>query len=46
MTVVDTRDDVLRDLQDRLDIRTVSGNAAHPAVLEAPAATARTSSSR
>jgi len=35
VTVVDTRDDVLRDLQDRLDIRTVSGNAAHPAVLEA-----------
>ena len=35
ITVVDTRDDVLRDLQDRLDIRTVSGNAAHPAVLEA-----------
>ena len=35
VTVVDTRDDILRDLQDRLDIRTVSGNAAHPAVLEA-----------
>ncbi len=35
VTVVDTRDDVLRDLQDRLDIRTVCGNAAHPAVLEA-----------
>jgi trk system potassium uptake protein TrkA len=35
VTVVDTRDEVLRDLQDRLDIRTVSGNAAHPAVLEA-----------
>ena len=35
ITVVDTRDEVLRDLQDRLDIRTVSGNAAHPAVLEA-----------
>ncbi len=35
VTVVDTRDEVLRELQDRLDIRTVSGNAAHPAVLEA-----------
>ncbi len=35
VTVVDSRDDVLRDLQDRLDIRTISGNAAHPAVLEA-----------
>lgn len=35
VTVVDTRDEVLRDLQDRLDIRTVSGNAAHPAVLAA-----------
>jgi trk system potassium uptake protein TrkA len=35
VTVVDTRDEVLRDLQDRLDIRTVSGNAAHPGVLEA-----------
>jgi trk system potassium uptake protein len=33
VTVVDTRDEVLRDLQDRLDIRTVSGNAAHPATL-------------
>ncbi|MDH4258747.1 MAG: Trk system potassium transporter TrkA [Gammaproteobacteria bacterium] len=38
VTVVDTRDEVLRDLQDRLDIRTVSGNAAHPAVLEAAGA--------
>ena len=35
VTVVDTRDEILRDLQDRLDIRTVSGNAAHPGVLEA-----------
>jgi len=35
ITVVDTRGDVLRDLQDRLDIRTVVGNAAHPAILEA-----------
>ena len=33
VTVVDTRDEVLRDLQDRLDISTVSGNAAHPATL-------------
>ncbi len=35
VTVVDSRDEILRDLQDRLDIRTISGNAAHPAVLEA-----------
>lgn len=35
VTVVDSNDAVLRDLQDRLDVRTVSGNAASPAVLEA-----------
>ncbi len=35
VTVVDTNDEILRDLQDRLDIRTVVGNAAHPAILEA-----------
>ena len=35
VTVVDTNDEALRDLQDRLDIRTVSGNAASPSVLEA-----------
>jgi trk system potassium uptake protein TrkA len=35
VTVVDSDDAVLRDLQDRLDIRTVNGNAANPAVLEA-----------
>jgi trk system potassium uptake protein TrkA len=34
VTVVDTNDQLLRDLQDRLDIRTVAGNAAHPNVLE------------
>jgi len=34
VTVVDVNDDLLRDLQDRLDIRTVSGNAAHPSILE------------
>ena len=38
VTVVDTDEDVLRDLQDRLDIRTVSGNAAYPSVLEAAGA--------
>ena len=31
VTVVDTNDELLRDLQDRLDIRTVAGNASHPA---------------
>jgi trk system potassium uptake protein TrkA len=38
VTVVDTNDDSLRDLQDRLDIRTVHGNAASPNVLEAAGA--------
>lgn len=33
VTVVDTNPDHLRDLQDRLDIRTVEGFAAHPDVL-------------
>jgi len=35
VTVVDTREDVLRDLQDHLDIRTVAGNGSYPAVMEA-----------
>ncbi len=35
VTVVDTREDVLRELQDHLDIRTVSGNGSYPSVLEA-----------
>ncbi len=35
VTVVDTDEETLRDLQDRLDIRTVAGNAAYPSVLEA-----------
>jgi trk system potassium uptake protein len=35
VTVVDSNDAVLRDLQDRLDVRTVSGNASSPSVLEA-----------
>jgi trk/ktr system potassium uptake protein len=35
VTVVDTNEDILRDLQDRLDIRTVNGNAASPRILEA-----------
>ena len=34
VTVVDMRANVLRELQDRLDIRTVVGYAAHPDVLE------------
>jgi trk system potassium uptake protein TrkA len=34
VTVIDMRADVLRELQDRLDIRTVVGHAAHPDVLE------------
>ncbi len=34
VTVVDTNEDVLRDLQDRLDVRAVAGNGAYPNVLE------------
>lgn len=33
ITVVDSRSEVLRELQDRLDIRTVVGQGSHPAVL-------------
>jgi len=33
LTVIDSRPDVLRDLQDRIDIRTVVGAASHPEVL-------------
>ncbi|HXN10132.1 MAG TPA: Trk system potassium transporter TrkA [Steroidobacteraceae bacterium] len=35
VTVVDTNEEVLRDLQDRLDIRAVAGHASYPSVLEA-----------
>ncbi len=35
VTVIDVDEAVLRDLQDRLDIRTVTGNAASPRILEA-----------
>jgi trk system potassium uptake protein TrkA len=38
VTVVDTNEEALRDLQDRLDIRTVAGNASYPTVLEAAGA--------
>lgn len=34
VTIVDLNGDVLRELQDRLDVRTVLGNAAHPDVLK------------
>ena len=34
VTIVDQNPDVLRELQDRLDVRTVVGNAAYPDVLE------------
>jgi len=34
ITVVDVNAERLKRLQDRLDLRTVAGNAAHPAVLE------------
>lgn len=35
VTVVDVNDELLRDLQDRLDIRTLVGNGTRPSVLEA-----------
>ena len=35
VTVVDTDDDLLRELQDRIDIRTVCGSASNPHILEA-----------
>ena len=34
VTIVDRKADALRELQDRLDVRTVVGNAAFPDVLE------------
>jgi trk system potassium uptake protein TrkA len=38
ITVVDVNDELLRELQDRIDIRTVVGNGAHPSILEAAGA--------
>lgn len=35
VTVIDMNEEILRDLQDRLDIRTVNGNASSPRILEA-----------
>jgi len=35
VTVIDSNEEILRDLQDRLDIRTVIGNASSPRILEA-----------
>ena len=35
VTVIDQNEEILRDLQDRLDIRTVYGNASSPRILEA-----------
>jgi trk system potassium uptake protein TrkA len=35
VTVVDTDEELLRDLQGRIDVRTVAGNGSFPAVLEA-----------
>ncbi len=35
VTVVDSNEDVLRELQSRVDVRTVAGNASFPAVMEA-----------
>ncbi len=38
VTVVDINDELLRDLQDRIDIRTLVGNGAYPSTLEAAGA--------
>lgn len=38
ITLVDTNPDVLQDIQDRADLRTVVGEAAHPSVLESAGA--------
>ena len=38
VTVVDVNEEILRDLQDRIDVRTVAGNASYPTVLEAAGA--------
>ena len=38
VTVVDINDELLRDLQDRIDIRTVVGNGTQPRILEAAGA--------
>ncbi|HEX7011218.1 MAG TPA: Trk system potassium transporter TrkA [Steroidobacteraceae bacterium] len=38
VTVVDVRDELLRDLQDRIDIRTVAGSGTQPSILEAAGA--------
>ncbi len=35
VTVIDSNEGVLRELQSRIDVRTVAGNASYPAVLEA-----------
>jgi trk system potassium uptake protein len=35
VTVIDSNEAVLRDLQSRIDVRTVAGNASYPSVLEA-----------
>ena len=34
ITIVDVHGDVLQDLRDRVDLRTVTGRASHPSVLE------------
>ena len=38
ITIVDTNDELLRDLQDRIDIRTLVGNGSYPSTLEAAGA--------
>jgi trk system potassium uptake protein len=38
ITVVDINDELLRDLQDRIDIRTLVGNGSYPSTLEAAGA--------
>ncbi|MFT5219758.1 MAG: trk system potassium uptake protein TrkA [Planctomycetota bacterium] len=38
ITVIDTNQEILSDLQDRLDLRTICGNGAYPALLESAGA--------
>ena len=46
VTVVDVNEDTLRSVQDRFDVRTVAGNAAHPNVLAPGKRTLRRRNSR
>ncbi|MEM7563202.1 MAG: Trk system potassium transporter TrkA [Pseudomonadota bacterium] len=38
ITVIDTNQEILSELQDRIDLRTISGNGSYPAILESAGA--------